>query len=134
MKMRGLVTKGALVSAMSGLLLLSGGAAHASSGWDYKGDTKFYHGHYDDYTRDVYSTGGYVKVCITSAATEKEDYELWEHDAKGDGDGDDFITDVDGAGCYTFSNIGKYVDGHNGKAELYMSTQDPSAMSVQWWD
>ncbi len=44
MKMRGLAKKGALVAATSGLLLISGGPAQASSGWDYKGATNFYNG------------------------------------------------------------------------------------------
>ncbi|AOP46944.1 hypothetical protein SL103_12385 [Streptomyces lydicus] len=131
MKVRSLMKKGALVAAASGLLLIFGGPAHASSGWDYKGATDFYHAGVGYYTHDVYSTGGGLKVCVNSAATKKYAYDLFEHDQTGN---DEYLTSVDGAGCYTFSNIGKYVDGDNGKAELYMFTYDSSAVSVQWWD
>ncbi|MBT2505835.1 hypothetical protein J7I98_07940 [Streptomyces sp. ISL-98] len=132
MKMRGLVTKGALVAAMSGLLLISGGPAQASSGWDYKGATDFYGvggGKY--HTADVYSTGGDIKVCINTAATKNYAYDLFEHDSTNN---DEYVTSVTGGGCWTIRDIGKYVDGDNGKAEFYIFTYDPSAMSAQWWD
>ncbi|WP_191875691.1 hypothetical protein [Streptomyces filipinensis] len=117
---------------MSGLLLISGGPAQASSGWDYMGATDFYDGGGGRYyTADVYSTGGDIKICINTAATKNYVYDLWEHDST---NSDEFVTAVTGGGCRTISNIGSYVDGDNGKAEFYVFTYDSSAMSVKWWD
>ncbi|WP_310727641.1 hypothetical protein [Streptomyces sp. N2A] len=79
----------------------------------------------------MYSTGGSLKVCINTSATKSQSYDLFEHDSTG---ADEYVGSVNGGGCYAFSNIGKYVDGDNGKAEFYLFTYDESAVSVQWWD
>ncbi|MFD3583956.1 hypothetical protein [Streptomyces sp. NPDC058683] len=124
--------KATVVVAAGATFSLFGGPAQASSGWDYIGDTEFPVST-ADYIRSgrALSTGGDIQACIATGNTRKYAYDLWEYDPDND---DEFVGAVDGAGCWIWRNIGKYVDGDNKRAEFYIGTYDNEALWVHWYD
>ncbi|CAM5476177.1 MULTISPECIES: hypothetical protein [Streptomyces] len=129
----------AVSSATAALSLFAAPHAQAGPGeWDDLGYRHFYDDGADYYpyrTSAVKSGGGNFKVCINTAST-------------GDGPQDIYILEEDDPGypdtpvgeylyepgCWVFRNIGSFVDGSNHRAEFYIRTNDPSAMSVHYYD
>lgn len=125
---------GVIVAAAFSVLPMATAQAGAGD-WDYRGNRDF-HSRNSEYwpygTGAVYSGGGSFKVCVNSASTENEYYSLDEYDAGSNPDEQPAIWV--GSGCTVISNLGKYVDGSNNRAEFYVTTTDGSAVSADLWD
>ncbi|MFF4756896.1 hypothetical protein ACWD5R_44665 [Streptomyces sp. NPDC002514] len=122
-----------VVTALAAALSLSvAQPAQAGPGeWD---DLGRYHVYYDSTYRTaaVESAGGDFKACIYTAATVPGDsYDLYEAD---EGHDWDLVAYATGPGCWTFRDIGRWVDGSNHRAEFFIGTEDAEMMSVQYYD
>ncbi|MBO8200934.1 hypothetical protein JW613_21870 [Streptomyces smyrnaeus] len=83
-------------------------------------------------TKAVKSGGGDFKACITTTSTDSEFYDLLEQDS--DPIRAKRVSQVRGAGCWIFRNIGAYVDGDNNRAEFFIGTIDGGMKRVHYWD
>jgi hypothetical protein len=81
-------------------------------------------------TSVVNSSGGNFKTCVSSSASAT--YYLYEYDPDNP---DDLIGSVvlSNGDCHTFY-VDNYVDGDNGRAELYLRTSSSAASSAKFWD
>lgn len=102
--------------------------------WDYLGSSGFTESAPGTYSSKVVSSGGgYFKTCATSNYPGNV-YALREDDP-GSNPSDDIDVAYAGAEkyyCHTW-NVSQFVDGDNGKAELYLVTDQP-AVKVEFWD
>ncbi|MFA3876404.1 hypothetical protein ABS735_22390 [Streptomyces sp. MMCC 100] len=128
---------GAAVAVAAAALALSftpaAAAAPAGGGsWDDLGTRDAYY--QSEYrTKTVKSAGGDFRACITTSATTKESYNLYEQDAEPYNA--KRVATVKGAGCWVFRDIGDYVDGDNNRAEFYIGTEDdPEMVRVHYYD
>ncbi|MDQ1013596.1 hypothetical protein [Streptomyces afghaniensis] len=125
------LAKSIAAMAFGSLVLFATTPAQASAGWDYVGTKNFYPVENDWYqTGEIKSTGGDVKACITTASSSYYYYDLQEMD----GAQWDLVDSVRGAGCWTWRDIGRWVDGSNNRAEFVIVTNDFNAKRVKWWD
>lgn len=71
-------------------------------------------------SKPVHSGGGDFRVCLSSSVNFSTTLHLYEDDPGDNADeyvGANYFSPGE---CYTFSSIGKYVDGTNNKAEFYV--------------
>ncbi|MCX2728771.1 hypothetical protein OOZ19_00810 [Saccharopolyspora sp. NFXS83] len=139
--LRRLLALPVVVAAAVALSAAPAGATQAKgAGWDYKGSYDFINKgneYYPYETNAVNSGGGSFKVCIGTSNTEDNWYVLKEWDPGANAD-EEVVSwwsgSGDSSGCKVISNLNKYVDGSNGRAEFYVGTQDPAAIHAQYWD
>ncbi|MBH5317340.1 hypothetical protein I6N90_05875 [Paenibacillus sp. GSMTC-2017] len=84
-------------------------------------------------TSVAYSGGGDFRICPSGASSAKE-YVLWENDPGEDNDDHVGRVTLEPRECYTFRDIGRFVDGDNRKAEFYVTTRTASARSIAFLD
>ncbi|MFW6724071.1 hypothetical protein ACHZ98_28760 [Streptomyces sp. MAR4 CNY-716] len=130
----------ALPIAIAAALAVSAATAHAAQSgageWDYKGTYSFIAkgSKYWPYeTNAVYSGGGSLKICFNPTPTNRDAFVLNEWDPGANADEFD-IAPVYGSECWVVDDLDRFVDGDNNRAEFYLSTFDPNAVSVQYWD
>lgn len=84
----------------------------ASSGWDYVGGDAFSYS-----SRVFYSTGGDFKFCLRTGSPTGS-YALFEDDEEGNPDEYVGARTLKAGECAVFSDINRFVDGDNKKAEF----------------
>ena len=116
-------TIGAAAASAVALMAMLAGPANAvtpygAGEWDWVGSDVF-----TTQSANFYSGGGDFMLCLSSDSKQGQ-YRLMEED---DFDHDEIVemyfyfdTDFDSAGCKVFHGINSFVDGDNGKAELYL--------------
>ncbi|MXQ54730.1 hypothetical protein [Shimazuella alba] len=77
-------------------------------------------------TSYIHSDGGSFKVCNKNMGTTK--FFVYEYDPNGGYGNDDYVYSwtLSMGKCYTFTNLDKFKDGDNNKAELYVKAALPS--------
>lgn len=110
--------------------LISPFSVFAGAGeWDYLGTQTYIYS-----SKPVYSGGGDFKVCLSSNMNISLSLHLYEDDAGDNPDeyvGSNYFSPGE---CHVFSNIGKYVDGDNNKAEFYVSDYTGKYITVTFYD
>lgn len=135
--MRRVLALPAIVAAAVAVSTLPAGAAQTErAGWDYKGNYNFIKkgNQYQPYeTKAVYSGGGSLKVCVNTYSTEEYHYSIYEWD-RGSNPDDSVASFFGGGRCRVITNLNRFIDGSNGRAEFYIMTQDWHAISADYWD
>jgi hypothetical protein len=110
-------------------------AADVPPDWDLLGTTGFTETSEGIYKSNVgaYSHGGLFHACVTTTWTGKADYVLHEYDEKNADEQVGGPRTQTAGGCETW-DVDAYVDGDNGKAELYLVTNDPGKKTVTFYD
>ncbi|MCQ6268689.1 hypothetical protein M1K46_24250 [Fictibacillus sp. WQ 8-8] len=116
-------------------LFLPANSAFASSGWDYVGESTF-----SKASVPVKSTGGDFKVCLAEGWSWEGYVKLMENDPDGKDEVVDPLLDfgkwLDKDHCAVWTNLDKYVDGDNNRAEFYIvkSQGDDVKIRIYYYD
>ncbi|MFB4425017.1 hypothetical protein C5F59_028550 [Streptomyces sp. QL37] len=105
------------------------GSMPSSSGWDNVGKRTFTNGK----SGWVRSHGTNFKATIKTASSGEYRYDLWERDPDNPDEhvGYGYLS---GAGSIIWYSISPWVDGSDGTAEFYLTTDDPKATVVVFYD
>ena len=121
----------ALLSVALPACFIQGAQAAPTGSWTDLGSKRVYY--QSEYrTHTVTSAGGDFMACITTSASSKELYHLYEqaaevYNAK-------LVATVKGAGCWVFRDIGDFTDGYNHLAEFYVGSDDNEMVRVHYYD
>ncbi|MET7637483.1 hypothetical protein [Streptomyces sp. NPDC005438] len=85
------------------------------------------------YSHAKYSSGGKVKVCVSTKETGTKSYALYEFDKVYDDQRIGSVRRQKAGGCEVW-NVSGYTDGKNGKAEVYIATNDSKAYRAVTYD
>ncbi|MGW0781545.1 hypothetical protein [Streptomyces sp. NPDC002913] len=116
--------------ASSSLIGRSVGSVAGSAGWDFVGTREFINGK----SGWVRSHGTNFKATVKTTSTGINYlYELWEFDPD---NADEYVgyAHLSGAGDIICYSISPWVDGSDGTAEFYLTTKDPNATFVKFYD
>lgn len=121
----------ALLAAAIPACFIQGAQAAPTGSWTDLGSKRVYY--QSEYrTHTVTSAGGDFKACITTSASSKELYTLYEQDAEVYNAKP--VATVKGAGCWVFRDIGDFTDGYNHLAEFYVGSEDNEMTRVHYYD